>query len=64
MRLMIRGARVALPLLLFATACSNDPAPPGAPTADEERQLNEAAMMLEANSVALDNLTEEEGEQP
>lgn len=47
---------MALPFLLLVAACSADPAPPGAPTSDEERQLNEAAEMLEANSVALDNL--------
>lgn len=50
------GAWLTLPFLLLIGACSSDPAPPGAPTSDEERQLNEAAEMLEANSVALDNL--------
>jgi hypothetical protein len=52
---LIRGAQFALPVLLLA-ACSGDPATPGAPTADEERQLNDAAAMLDANSIALDNL--------
>ncbi len=58
-----RGARVALPFLLLVPACSGAPAPPGAITADEERQLNEAAAMLEANSVALDNVTSEDADQ-
>lgn len=51
-----RGARSALPLVLLLAACSGEPTAPGAPTADEERQLNEAAAMLEANSVTLDNI--------
>lgn len=55
MTVPVRGARLALPLLLFVAACSNDPAPPGAVTADEEQQLNEAAAMLDANSVTLDD---------
>ncbi len=54
------GARIALPLLVLATACSQEAAPPGAATADEEQQLNDAAAMLEANSVALDNATIDE----
>jgi hypothetical protein len=53
---MIWGSRVALPMALLA-ACSGDPTPPGAASADEERQLNEAAAMLDANSVVLDNLS-------
>lgn len=53
---IIGGARLTLPFLLLIGACSGDQAAPGAPTSDEERQLNEAAEMLEANSVALDNL--------
>lgn len=53
---MVGGARLTLPFLLVIAACSGDPTPPGSPTSDEERQLNEAAEMLEANSVALDNL--------
>ena len=44
---LVRGA---LPLLLLA-ACSSQPDDPGAVTADEARQLNEAAAMLDANSV-------------
>lgn len=33
-------------------ACSSKPDQPGAVTADEARQLNEAAAMLDANSMA------------
>ncbi len=44
---MCRGA---LPLLLLA-ACSSQLDDPGAVTADEAHQLNEAATMLDANSV-------------
>lgn len=47
------GPRAAFPLLLLA-ACSSQPDTPGAITADEERQLDEAAAMLDANSVRLD----------
>jgi hypothetical protein len=49
------GACAALlPLLLIASGCTSEPADPGAVTADEERQLNDAAAMLDANSVSLD----------
>lgn len=52
------GARAALlPITLLASGivagCSSEPAPPGAVTADEERQLNEAAAMLDTNSISL-----------
>lgn len=47
------GARAALPLLLLA-ACSAQPDTPGAITEDEQQQLNEAAEMLDANSIHLD----------
>lgn len=50
-----RGALVALPLLLLFAACSNEPSPPAGVTPDEERQLNEAAAMLDANSIAIDD---------
>ena len=51
MRPRLRGGLVALPLLL--AACSGGDAPPGGVTADEAHQLNEAAEMLDANSVDL-----------
>ena len=53
MRGLFGSARVALPILLLA-ACSSQPDTPGAVTTDEERQLNEAAEMLDANSVRFD----------
>jgi len=43
------AAGIALALL---AACSSQPAAPGAVSADEERQLNDAAAMLDANSVS------------
>ncbi len=46
----VRVAAVLIPLLL--AACSPS-AEPGAVTADEAHQLNEAAAMLDANSVDL-----------
>ena len=52
----VRGARFALPLLLAAAGCSAEPAAPGAITADEERQLNEAAAMLDDNSMMIDTV--------
>ena len=41
----------ALLLLLLLTACSGQPDPAGEVTADETRELNDAAAMLDANSV-------------
>ena len=52
----VRGARFALPLLLAAAGCSAEPAAPGAISADEERQLNEAAAMLDDNSRVIDTV--------
>ena len=41
--------------LLLASACSsNSGDAPGAISADEDRQLNEAAAMLDANSIDID----------
>lgn len=54
------GARVALLPWFFVAACSGQPDAPGSVTADEERQLNEAAAMLDANSVDLNAMIEEE----
>lgn len=44
--------RAALTFLLLA-ACSAGEEQPGAVTADEARELNEAAAMLDANAVSL-----------
>ena len=53
---MPRMFPVVAPLLLVATtgllaACSRAPDTPGTLDADDQRQLNEAAAMLDANSV-------------
>lgn len=53
-----RGAQLALPFLLLLAACSAEPTAPDAPSADEEQQLNDAAAMLDANSVSLDNVND------
>ena len=50
--------RRLLPLLLLA-ACSSQPDQPGGITADDQRQLNEAAEMLDANSMAPETVTNE-----
>ncbi|WBH17302.1 hypothetical protein [Sphingomonas radiodurans] len=55
------GARCALlplvlPLILITGACSSEQPESGAISADQERQLNEAAIMLDANSVSLDTI--------
>lgn len=50
--------RALLPLLLLA-ACSAQPDAPGGITADDQRQLNEAAEMLDANSLAPDTVSNE-----
>ncbi|MBM6575902.1 hypothetical protein KCP91_05920 [Microvirga sp. SRT01] len=42
---------------LFVAACSGGEEQPGTVTADEARQLNEAAAMLDANSVELNAVT-------
>lgn len=50
---MIGGAgALLLPLALLA--CSSEPTDPTAVTPEEESQLNDAAAMLDANSIALD----------
>ena len=53
------GALALLPL----AGCSSQPDQPGAVTADEERQLNEAADMLDANSVSADAINDNGTEQ-
>ncbi len=52
-RRLIRGASLAL-LPLALSACSSEPTDPSAVTPEEESQLNDAAAMLDANSIALD----------
>lgn len=49
---------VAAPLLLVS--CSGGGEQPGGVTADEARQLNEAAEMLDANSVDLNAVANDE----
>ncbi|MEH3036671.1 MAG: hypothetical protein PGN23_09335 [Sphingomonas adhaesiva] len=44
--------------LLLAAACSGGGDPTPGLTADQDRQLNEAAEMLDANSVALEQVTD------
>ncbi|MFT3978666.1 MAG: hypothetical protein QM688_16400 [Sphingomonas bacterium] len=50
-------------LLALLAACSSQPATPGAVSADEERQLNEAAASLDANSVDAPAGNDEDQEQ-
>ena len=47
----MRRAALAASLLYLAACARGEEAPTGAVTADEARQLNEAAEMLDANSV-------------
>lgn len=58
-RVSRNGLSATLPLLLLVAACSggdgNDD--PGAVTADEAAQLNDAAAMLDANSIDLNAAT-------
>lgn len=49
-------------VLLLLAACSSQPDQPGAVTADEARQLNDAAAMLDANSVDLNATTDNESQ--
>ncbi len=50
--------RALTPLLLLA-ACSTQPDAPAGLTADDQRQLNEAAEMLDANSIAPEAVSNE-----
>jgi len=52
----------ALPLALLAACSRGGNDDPGAVTADEARQLNEAAAMLDANSVDLNAATANESD--
>lgn len=52
LRALFAGAALVGGLTLAACSGSGDPSP-GTTSADEDRQLNEAAAMLEANSVDL-----------
>ena len=60
-----RTAVAALPLLLLA-ACQGGDSRPGATSASEEQGLNDAAAMLDANSVDANavNLNTTDQEQP
>ena len=55
----MKGSAVAAVLALTAllAACSREPEPPSGITADEAQQLNDAAAMLDANSVDAEVLT-------
>ena len=57
--------RSVAPLVLVAAllgACSSHGDQPGAVTADEARQLNDAAAMLDANSVDANSVTPDANE--
>ncbi len=47
--------RCLLPVVLLLAACGQQPADPTTVTADEDRQLNEAAASLDANRTAPDD---------
>ena len=51
---------VLLAGLLLAACSGSADAPPGATSADEDRQLNEAAAMLDANSISLNAVAPDE----
>lgn len=44
----------AIPALLLLAACSSQPDAPAGLTADDQRQLNDAAEMLDANAISAD----------
>ena len=56
-------AALLIPVLILA-GCSAADDPPGALTRDEERQLNDAAAMLDANSVALEDAPDNGADRP
>jgi PBP1b-binding outer membrane lipoprotein LpoB len=50
----LRGRRAITAMALLLGACSSAPDPqPGTVTTDQTQQLNDAAEMLDANSIAL-----------
>ena len=53
-----------LPILLALAACSSQPDQPGGLTPDDQRELNEAAAMLDANSLDADTVTNTESPAP
>ena len=59
MRPHLPGLGLLVGALLASSACSTADAPPGAVTADEAQQLNDAAAMLDQNSVELDQINAE-----
>ncbi len=59
MRPRLPGLGLLVGALLASSACSPADAPPGAVTADEAQQLNDAAAMLDQNSVDLDQINAE-----
>lgn len=54
-----RIAAALVPLLLSLAACSGGSDDPRAVTPDEAAQLNDAAAMLDANSIDLDAVSDE-----
>lgn len=60
----MRHLPLPLPLLLALAACSAQPDPPGGLTADDQRELNEAAEMLDANSLAPETVATNESPAP
>ena len=56
MRALISAA--LLPLLLAGAACHREEPQPAGLTADDQAQLNDAAAMLDANSIDLNAATE------
>ena len=55
--------RRLLPALLLVTACTREEPQPAGLTADDQAQLNDAAAMLDANSVDLNDVTINEDDQ-
>ena len=58
-----RGSVALAALALLVAACSAQPDAPGAVTADEAHQLDDAAAMLDANSVDTNAVTLNESDQ-
>lgn len=54
----MRRAALALTAATLVAACSPAGDDPGALSADEKHQLNDAAAMLDANSVALEQASD------
>ena len=61
---MMRRLTIAALAAMLAACSPGDSSTPGATSADEDRQLNDAAAMLDINSVDADSLAPANDQEP